>query len=179
MKRGKTVRFERMGGALLSGLLIVGISTAARADEDAALTHARKLLQSTILVDGHNDLPWAIRTNRQAPGDVKAYDLRKPTSGQTDFARLKAGGVGAQFWSVYIPGEAAGGFARTQLEQIDIARHQMILGYDHHRITVFEKDFQTAPRKLLLFFHGLVAIGIAAQRHDLRRPRTAGQLLAQ
>jgi len=122
MKRGITVRLERLGGALLSGLLLLGIATASRADEDAALTHARKLLQSTILVDGHNDLPWAVRTNKEAPGDVKAYDLRKPTSGQTDFARLKLGGVGAQFWSVYIPGEAAGGFARTQLEQIDIAR---------------------------------------------------------
>ena len=51
-----------------------------------------------------------------------AYDLRKPTSGQTDLARLKLGGVGAQFWSVYIPGETGSGFARTQLEQIDIAR---------------------------------------------------------
>ena len=122
MKRGKTVRLERLGAALLSGLLLLGIATASRADEDTALTHARKLLQSTILVDGHNDLPWAVRTNKEAPGDVKAYDLRKPTSGQTDFARLKLGGVGAQFWSVYIPGEAAGGFARTQLEQIDIAR---------------------------------------------------------
>jgi len=116
------VRLERLGAALLSGLLLLGIATASRADEDAALTHARKLLQSTILVDGHNDLPWAVRTNKEAPGDVKAYDLRKPTSGQTDFARLKLGGVGAQFWSVYIPGEAADGFARTQLEQIDIAR---------------------------------------------------------
>jgi len=122
MKRGKTVRLERLGAALLSGLLLLGIATASRADEDAALMHARKLLQSTILVDGHNDLPWAVRTNKEAPGDVKAYDLRKPTSGQTDFARLKLGGVGAQFWSVYIPGEAADGFARTQLEQIDIAR---------------------------------------------------------
>ena len=111
--------FKSLGCALVFALLV---SNASRADEDAALTHARKLLQSTILVDGHNDLPWAVRTNKQAPGDVKAYDLRKPTSGQTDFARLEAGGVGAQFWSVYIPGEAAGGFARTQLEQIDIAR---------------------------------------------------------
>jgi len=121
MKRGQTVRLERLSGALLAGLLILSLSTA-RADEDAAVTHARKLLQTAILVDGHNDLPWAIRTNKTAPGDVKAYDLRKPTPGNTDFARLKLGGVGAQFWSVYIPGEAPGGFARTQLEQIDIAR---------------------------------------------------------
>jgi hypothetical protein len=40
-------------------------------------------LQSAILVDGHNDLPWAVRTDKTAPGDVKAYDLRKPTPGQT------------------------------------------------------------------------------------------------
>ena len=105
MKRGQTVRLERLGSALLAGLLILSISTV-RADEDPAVTHARKLLQSAILVDGHNDLPWAIRTSKTSPGDVKAYDLRKPTAGQTDFARLKLGGVGAQFWSVYIPGEA-------------------------------------------------------------------------
>ena len=110
---------RRFGCALLSVLLI---STAAHAAEDAALTHARKLLQSAILVDGHNDLPWAVRTYKAAPGDVAAYDLRKATSGQTDLARLKLGGVGAQFWSVYIPGETGSGFARTQLEQIDIAR---------------------------------------------------------
>ena len=45
-----------------------------------------------------------------------------PEAGQTDIPRLREGGVGAVFWSVYTPGEAAGGFAKTQLEQIDIAR---------------------------------------------------------
>jgi membrane dipeptidase len=108
-------------GAVLAGLSLL-VTSSARADEDPALVHARKLLHSTILVDGHNDLPWAVRTNKAAPGDVAAYDLRKPTGGQTDLARLKAGGVGAQFWSVYIPGETGKDFARTQLEQIDIAR---------------------------------------------------------
>ena len=146
MKRGKTVRLERLSGALLAGLLIVSISTAARADEDAALTHARKLLQSTILVDGHNDLPWAVRTSKTAPGDVKAYDLRKPTSGQTDFARLKLGGVGAQFWSVYIPGEAAGGFARTQLEQIDIARRMIAQYPDRLQFATSVADIRAAHK---------------------------------
>ncbi len=91
--------------------------------EDAALQRARKLLKSSLLVDGHNDLPWAIRESKTAPLDVEAYDLRKTTPGNTDLARLRAGGVGAQFWSVYIPGEdRAAGYARVQLEQIDIAR---------------------------------------------------------
>jgi membrane dipeptidase len=90
---------------------------------DAALQHARQLLKSTPLIDGHNDLPWVIREYRQAPRDVEAYDLRKRTPHDTDLQRLREGQVGAQFWSVYIPGEIkAEGYAKVQLEQIDIAR---------------------------------------------------------
>lgn len=92
------------------------------AAEDATLIHARALLQRVMLFDGHNDLAWAIRGAKGAPTDVVAYDLRQTTKGHTDLARLRAGGVGAQFWSVYIPGEVSAGMARTQLEQIDIAR---------------------------------------------------------
>jgi membrane dipeptidase len=91
--------------------------------EDAALQRARRLLKQSILIDGHNDLPWAIREAKAAPGDVEAYDLRRRTPGDTDLARLREGGVGGQFWSVYVPGEdKADGYARVQLEQIDIAR---------------------------------------------------------
>jgi membrane dipeptidase len=97
---------------------------AAQAGADAALEHAREVLAKSILFDGHNDLPWTIRQFKPAPGDVDAYDIRAnaPADGQTDIPRLRAGGVGAVFWSVYTPGEASGNFARTQLEQIDIAR---------------------------------------------------------
>lgn len=87
-----------------------------------ALKHARELLRDAILIDGHNDLPWAVRTDKRAQGNVALYDLRGKAPGDTDFERLKRGELGAQFWSVYIPGEAPGGFARMQLEQIDIAR---------------------------------------------------------
>jgi membrane dipeptidase len=74
-------------------------------------------------VDGHNDLPWAIREHEKAPRDVAAYDLRQRTPGHTDLERLAAGKVGGQIWSVYIPADRAGdNGARTQLEQIDIAR---------------------------------------------------------
>src|SRR5579862_8715414 len=87
------------------------------------LAHAIELLKTTPLVDGHNDLPWAIRENKAAPRDVDAYDLRKRTPHQTDIARMRSGHLGGQFWSVYIPGEAKdSGYARLQLEQIDIAR---------------------------------------------------------
>ena len=101
---------------------LVGTAPAAPAADDPALVHARRLLAHTILIDGHNDLPIAMREYRPAPSDVVAYDLRKRTPGHTDLARLHAGGVGGQFWSVYIPGEGSGAFARIQLEQIDLAR---------------------------------------------------------
>lgn len=90
--------------------------------EDEALARARALLKRAVLVDGHNDLPWAIRESETSPTDVEAYDLRRHTEGDTDLERLRAGGVGAQFWSVYVPADLPGGFARYQLEQIDIAR---------------------------------------------------------
>ena len=102
---------------------------------------AVRVLRSTPLIDGHNDLPWAIREHNANPMDVEAYDLRQTMPGNTDLARLKKGMVGAQFWSVYIPGEpgdsiyqhygtvqSTPGYARAQMEQIDIAK-RMIAKY--------------------------------------------------
>lgn len=92
--------------------------------QDPHLEKARRVLQAVPLVDGHNDLPWYIRSDyTQAPLDVEAYDLRRRTPGNTDLERLRRGMVGGQFWSVYIPGDYRdSGYARVQLEQIDIAR---------------------------------------------------------
>jgi membrane dipeptidase len=102
---------------------------------DPNMARALRVLQTAPVMDGHNDLPWRIREDSVHPMDVEAYDLRKKTPGMTDLARLKAGHVGAQFWSIYIPGEptdgaykskgavaSTPGYARVQLEQIDIAR---------------------------------------------------------
>ena len=87
------------------------------------VAHVRQLLRLSPVMDGHNDLPWAIRESKTMTRDVEAYDLRKTTPGMTDIARLRKGGVGGQFWSVYIPGEIRdSGFAKVQLEQIDIAQ---------------------------------------------------------
>jgi len=86
------------------------------------LAHVRRLLRATPLIDGHNDLPWAMREDKEKPLDVVDYNLRR-TRGMTDIARLRKGMVGGQFWSVYIPGEIRdSGYARVQLEQLDIAR---------------------------------------------------------
>lgn len=113
------------------------------AQDDAALRHARELLASRPIVDGHNDLPWEIRTNPLAPMDVARYPLRTPAPGQTDFARLRAGGVGAQFWSVYVPGEYAdSGYARVQLEQIDIARRLIAMYPDQLELALGADDVE-------------------------------------
>ena len=92
------------------------------AADDAALAKARAILASSPLVDTHNDLPWLIREYKEAPGDVVRYDLRKTAPHETDLARLKSGQLAGQFWSVWIPSELKEGFARTQLEQIDLVR---------------------------------------------------------
>jgi membrane dipeptidase len=120
---------------LLMPLLLLAACTTAQpraspaASGDPHVDVARRVLSSTPLVDGHNDLPWAIREYEAAPRDVAAYDLRRRTPGHTDIPRLREGMVGAQFWSVFIPPRAvADGAARVQLEQIDIA-HQVIRRY--------------------------------------------------
>ena len=89
------------------------------------LDHARELLRAHPLVDGHNDLPWAIRQHPDAPGDLAAYDLTQRTPGHTDLPRLRAGGVGGQFWSVFVPAELGGGYAKVQLEQLELARRMI------------------------------------------------------
>ena len=94
--------------------------------DDPDLAAAYRVLAATPLIDGHNDLPWAIREYEAAPMDVAAYDLRSTAPGQTDIPRLREGRVGGQFWSVYVPADAvAEGAAKVQLEEIDIARRMI------------------------------------------------------
>jgi membrane dipeptidase len=112
-----------------SMLWSIGPSTAAEGSSSEApggeaRRRAEALLDEHPVIDGHNDLPMAIRESRTAPRDVAAYDLRKPTPGDSDLGRMRQGRLGAQFWSVWVPssGEAkASGRARALLEQFDIA----------------------------------------------------------
>lgn len=84
------------------------------------LDQARQLLAEHPVVDGHNDLPWALR--EQVGYDLAARDIAGDQSAHlhTDIPRLRAGGVGAQFWSVYVRSDLAGDAAvSATLEQID------------------------------------------------------------
>src|SRR5687768_384301 len=115
--------------ALILWLGALSLEALAAQATDPHLARARRVLRSTPLIDGHNDLPWAIRTDSVARHDVEKYDLRTKAPGHTDLARLRTGMVGGQFWSVYIPANVGdSGYARMQLEQIDIAR-QVIAKY--------------------------------------------------
>jgi membrane dipeptidase len=89
---------------------------------------ARALLDRYPLIDGHNDLPWALREAGSL--DPAKTDIAAPVEfTHTDLPRLAAGGVGAQFWSVYVPAELQGEAAVTAtLEQIDLVR-QLVARY--------------------------------------------------
>ena len=96
---------------------------------DARLTErARALLREVPLIDGHNDLPWEMR--KRVRYDLSRLDIRLAQPAlQTDIARLRAGGLGAQFWSVYVPSNLSGPSAVTMtLEQIDFV-HQLVRRY--------------------------------------------------
>src|ERR1700678_2177934 len=93
-----------------------------------SLSLTRAMLSRFPLIDGHNDLPWEIR--ELYGSDLSAADLlgRLPNT-PTDLPPLVEGGVGGQFWSVYIPATLAGDTAVTAvLEQIDLV-HRMIARY--------------------------------------------------
>ncbi len=116
-----------MRSLLLALALLTPVGAKAQTDE--ALSHAKRLLAGRPIIDGHNDLPWEIRVNPVSQRSVEKYDLRQRTPGHTDIARLREGGVGGQFWSVYVPYELGDtSWAQVQLEQIDIIK-QVIARY--------------------------------------------------
>jgi membrane dipeptidase len=90
---------------------------------------ARALHQTCIVIDGHNDLPWTMRTKAGSSFDQADIGGSLPDF-HTDIPRLRAGGLGAQFWSVYVPAETAQTktAAHDVLEQIDLV-HRMCRRY--------------------------------------------------
>ena len=126
---------------------------------DEILARVRRVLSEVPLIDGHNDLAWRIRTEGKPPADVAAYDLRKSTSGHTDLARLAQGQVGAQVWSVFLPGDIKdSAFARVQLEQLDLARRIIARYPDHLALALsaddIERDFKRGRVASLLGMEG-------------------------
>jgi len=109
-------------------LAVCSLALALPAAAQDGEARARRILERTPLIDGHNDLPWALR---QAHGsDPYAVDLTTDLAGSTrlhtDIPRLRAGGVGGQFWSVYVPASLTPvEAAKATFEQIDVVRRMV------------------------------------------------------
>src|SRR5688572_6225228 len=98
---------------VLSGWLAI------TAQSDPLLARAKRLLVQTPIIDGHNDLPDALKD--KAGSDPAKFDLlKRQPDFMTDVPRLREGGVGGQFWSVYVPVQTKGADAvQATLDQID------------------------------------------------------------
>lgn len=111
---------------LIPFLIATAAPLAAPADDAALTARVERVLAAHPVIDGHNDLPWEIRTKYAAK--VEAVDLSRDTAKlpqplQTDIPRLKKGRVGGQFWSVWITADNLGPRAvEMTLEEIDIVK---------------------------------------------------------
>ncbi|HEV3357562.1 MAG TPA: dipeptidase [Pseudonocardiaceae bacterium] len=111
------------------------------------LARANAILADSPVLDGHNDLPWALRA--QVRYDLDARDIAKDQRAylHTDLARLRAGGVGGQFWSVFVTVDMAGDDAVTAtLEQIDCVRALADRYPDQLRLAATAAEVEDARR---------------------------------
>lgn len=142
----------------IGAVFLAMIETSARAADQAPVTkpdpatvaEVRQLLRQVPLIDGHNDLPWQYRKRNN---DLSAIDLARDTSKLspavvTDIPRLRAGGVGAQFWSVYVPPIPSGSTAvQALLEQIDVVRRMAARWPETFELALTATDIERVHRQ--------------------------------
>lgn len=129
----------------------MNFATSSAADKpDRHLDDARRILRQVPLIDGHNDVPWQYRKRET---NFVGIDLSRDTSElkpamHTDIPRLRAGGLGGQFWSVYVPTKLSGAEAvQATIEQIDIV-HQMCARYpETFELALTADDVERIHRK--------------------------------
>ena len=138
-----TIRLLQVGLAMTAG-----VAVAAPPNESDLAERARSLLHQTPLIDGHNDTPWQYRKRVDLKldgldfaGDLSTLDPPM----HTDLNRLRQGGVGAQFWSVYIPVRQRGGQpgdTRTVIEQIDFVKRLVDRYPDYLELALTADDIE-------------------------------------
>lgn len=136
---------------LLAAASITVLAAPVLAQDTAGEARARRILERSPLIDGHNDLPWALRQG--FGNDPHAVDLTQdqsanPTTLHTDIPRLRQGGVGAQFWSVYVPAslppvEAA----KATFEQIDSVKRLVGAHPDVFELAYTADDIERVHRR--------------------------------
>ncbi len=128
---------------------IAAFAVPAAAQDEAA--RVRAVLEATPLIDGHNDLPWQVAS--RWGGDARQLDLTQDLTQleprmHTDIARLRAGGVGGQFWSVYVPASMEGPEAAAQvMRQIDLVRELVRRHPDTFAMAYTADDIERAHRE--------------------------------
>lgn len=135
---------------LMSAITHAIADAPAPAQPDAKhLALVREVLREVPLIDGHNDLPWQFR---KLGNDLNAVDLRRGTAQlkapwATDIPRLRAGGVGAQFWAVYVPPRLPAAEAvHMTLEQMDLV-HRLAAHYpDTFELALTADDIERIHR---------------------------------
>ena len=150
-------RFRAFGSAIKLGLLIAcGSVQPAVSQEDAKRVadrfeiseEARGIHQRGYVFDGHNDLPWEIRTH--VPGRFNEIDLRQPQPKMhTDIDRLRRGNVGAQFWSVYVSVDTIekGNAFQTTVEQIRLVNEMLARYPDVFELALNAEDVERIQAK--------------------------------
>jgi len=126
----KALLFSVVASLTAAGVVLACCGGVTPAAEDFPVSaKAKALHDSATLIDGHNDLPWVLRS--KAAFSFDKHDLAaRLDHDHTDIPRLRAGGVKGQFWSVYVPADLAkkGGAAAATMEQIDVV-YRMVAMY--------------------------------------------------
>ena len=131
-----TRKFSFLAAAALSVLSLPAM--AAQPVDPKVQARIDRILKRTPLIDGHNDIAYALFENHQSSVANLADETETWSKDalMTDIERLRRGRVGGQFWSVYIDGEIKGDEAvRRTIEQIDVVKRM---------IAAYPKDFQQA-----------------------------------
>jgi membrane dipeptidase len=139
-----------VGALILAMTASISISAPVEQPDAATVAKVKTILRESPLIDGHNDVPWQYRkrkaTFEQLDLASDTTKLRPPM--QTDITRLRAGGMGGQFWSVYIPTSYTNADGiQAVLEQIDVA-HRMIARYpDAFELALTADDVERIHRE--------------------------------
>jgi len=134
--------------------VLLASQTNAAPDDAALKARVDRVLARTPLIDGPNDLPWEIRT--RFGSKLETIDLSKDTSGlphpdgpalQTDIPRLRAGHVGGQFWSVWVPVDFTGPrVVEMTIEQIDLVKRMAAAYPDVFEMAYTAQDVERIHR---------------------------------